>query len=382
MSTDKHAPATLLAHANGKPDAVTGAVVPGIAPATTFARDANYALTSPAHLYSRDDNDLYRQTEGLIARLENAAATRLFASGMAAISAIFRTVPPGAAVVVQSGIYWGTTVWVRKFCQRQNIALVEANATETERFCEILSETNPDLVFIETPSNPGLGVSDIAALATAAHDAGAILAVDATAATPLICKPLDFGADLVVHSATKALNGHSDLLAGVVSTKDADDAHWQLITEDRHDAGAVLGSFECWLLLRGLRTLALRVERMNANTQAIAEFLEAHPAVERVLYPGLASHPAHAVAKRQMNGGFGSLLSVLVKGGEAEALAVAGRLQLILRATSLGGVESLVEHRYTIEGDATGVPKNLLRLSIGIEAEKDLIADLDQALRG
>lgn len=380
MSADKHHTATLLAHANGKPDAVTGAVVPGIAPATTFARDADYALTSANHLYSRDDNDLYRQTEGLIARLENAAATRLFASGMAAISAIFRTVPPGAAVVVQSGIYWGTTVWVRKFCKRQGIALVEADSTDADRFCEILAETNPDLVFIETPSNPGLRVTDIERVASASHEAGAVLAVDATAATPLICKPLDFGADFVVHSATKAMNGHSDLLAGVVSTADESDEHWQLITEDRHDAGAVLGSFECWLLLRGLRTLSLRVERMNTNAQGIADYLEGHPSVERVLYPGLASHPGHTIAKRQMSGGYGSLLSFLVKGTEKDALEVAGRLELILRATSLGGVESLVEHRYTIEGDATGVPKNLLRLSVGIEHVDDLIADLKQAL--
>ncbi|AXS40116.1 PLP-dependent aspartate aminotransferase family protein [Breoghania sp. L-A4] len=382
MSTNQHHVATLLAHANGTPDPVTGAVVPGIAPATTFARGADYALTSPQHLYARDDNDLFRQTEGLIARLENAAASRLFASGMAAISSIFRTVPPGAAVVLQSGIYWGTTAWARKFCKRQGIALVEADSTDGPRFCEILAETNPDLVFIETPANPGLGVTDIALVAEAAHEAGAILAVDATAATPLLCKPLDFGADLVAHSATKAMNGHSDLLAGVVSTGNAEDEHWKLIVEDRHDAGAVLGSFECWLLLRGLRTLALRVERMSANAQAIAEYLESNPAVERVLYPGLESHPGHEIAQAQMSGGYGSLLSFLVKGDETDALAVAGRLKLILRATSLGGVESLVEHRYTIEGDATGVAKNLLRLSVGIEHPDDLIADLQLALGG
>ncbi len=381
MSTDKNI-ATTLAHALGKPDQRTGAVVPGIEPATTFARDASYALASPGHLYARDDNDLCRQAEALIAHMEKAQASRLFASGMAAIAAVFRTVPPGAAVAIQSGIYWGTTVWVRKYCQRNGIALVECDTTNTVQLTETLAEAAPDLLFIESPSNPTLKVTDIAFAAEAAHKAGAVLAVDATAATPLICRPLEFGADLVVHSATKALNGHSDLLAGVVSTSNEAGERWKLIVEERHDAGAVLGAFETWLLVRGMRTLALRVERMNASAMTIARFLDAHPNVESVLYPGLETHPGHDIAVKQMTGGFGSLVSVLVKGGADEALAVAGRLQTFLRATSLGGVESLVEHRYSIEGDATGVPKNLLRLSVGIEHADDLIADLDQALNG
>ena len=381
MNADKNI-ATILAHAGGRPDPHTGAVVPGIAPATTFARDENYALTSPGHLYSRDDNDLYRQAEALIARMEGAAEARVFASGMAAIAALFRSVPQGAAVVVQSGIYWGTTAWVRKFCKRNALALVECDTSDPARLSETLEQTAPDLVFIETPSNPTLKVTDIEAAATVAHEAGAVLAVDATTATPLICQPMKFGADFVVHSATKALNGHSDLLAGVVSASDASSERWRLICEERHDAGAVLGSFEAWLLVRGLRTLALRVERMNDNALAVARFLESHDKVERVLYPGLEAHPGHDIAARQMTGGFGSLVSVLVRGGAEDALAVAGRLQVFLRATSLGGVESLVEHRYSIEGDATGVPRNLLRLSIGIEHAVDLIADLDQALCG
>ena len=379
MSTDKNI-ATILAHAGGKPDARTGAVVPGIPLATTFARDENYALTSAGHLYSRDDNDLYRQAEALIARMEGAEEARVFASGMAAIAAVFRSVPQGAAVVVQSGIYWGTTVWVRKFCKRNALALIECDTSDPARLAETLEESAADLVFIETPSNPTLKVTDIEAAANAAHEAGAVLVVDATASTPLVCQPMKFGADFVIHSATKALNGHSDLLAGVVSARDASSERWRLIAEERHDAGAVLGSFEAWLLVRGLRTLALRVERMNANAMAVARFLDGHAKVERVLYPGLETHPGHDIAARQMTGGFGSLVSVLVKGGAEEALAAAGRLQIFLRATSLGGVESLVEHRYSIEGDATGVPKNLLRLSIGIEHADDLIADLDQAL--
>ncbi len=377
--TNMHAD-TLLAHAGGGVDPATGAVVPSIQTATTFVRDRDYRLTSPNHLYSRDDNDLFRQIEALIARLENAADSRLFATGMAAIAAIVRTVKPGGSIVLQSGIYWGTTAWLRKHCARNGIALVEGDATDPKRFGETITETGADLVIIEVPSNPGLAIADIAAAAEATRQSGGVLAVDATAATPLLMKPLDFGADLVVHSATKALNGHSDALGGIVSTRDANSAAWSFIREERHDAGAVMGPFEAYLLLRGLRTLGIRLERMCANAQTIAEHFSNHPQIEAVLYPGLPSHPGHELAAKQMSNGFGYLVSILVKGGEAEALKVAGKLNLIKRATSLGGVESLVEHRYTIEGDATGVAKNLLRLSIGIERVEDLLGDLDQAL--
>ena len=373
-------PASLLAHGGGGVDPATGAVVPPIQPATTFARDAEYRLISDTHLYARDDNDLVRQIESLIAELEGAADSRLFASGMAAIAATVRTVKPGGTILVQSGIYWGTTSWLRKHCDHAGIALIEADAADTARFCETLVESGPSLVLIETPSNPWLTVADIAPIAEAAKTVGATVAVDATAATPLLMRPLALGADLVIHSATKALNGHSDVLAGLVSCRDADSAAWSFIRTERHDAGAILSSFDAYLLLRGLRTLALRMERMCANAQTIAETLAAHPAVEAVLYPGLADHPSHDRAKAQMHGGYGYLMSVLVKGGGANALAVAGRLELIKRATSLGGVESLVEHRHTIEGDATGVPENMLRLSVGIENADDLIADLTAAL--
>jgi cystathionine gamma-synthase len=226
-----------------------------------------------------------------------------------------------------------------------------------------------------------LEVVEIARAAEVAHAAGALLAVDSTAATPILSRPLALGADLVMHSATKYLNGHSDVLAGVLVTGRTDE-RWAAIRADRHDAGALLGPFEAWLLLRGLRTLALRVRQACANALAIARFLEDHPKVQRVLYPGLPSHSQHALAQRQMAGGCGGLLSFQVKGDADAALAVAGRLRLIARATSLGGTESLIEHRFTIEGAATGVPPNLLRLSVGIEEADDLIADLAQALDG
>jgi cystathionine gamma-synthase len=375
-------PDSLLAHGGGGFDAATGAVVPPIPTATTFVRDENYDLVSPGHLYSRDDNALFAKTERLIAELEGGAESRLFASGMAAVAAIARTVPPGGTLLVQSGIYWGTTLFLRKLCARSNVALIEADAGDSRSFLDEVSVTRPDLVWLEVPSNPFLEVADIPAIASACKKAAALLAVDATAATPLILKPLSLGADLAMHSATKALNGHSDLLGGVVTTADADSQAWALIREERKLAGAVLGSFEAWLLLRGLRTLALRVERMNANARAVAAFLDGHQKVDKVLYPGLTSHPRHDLAKSMMTGGYGSLLTFLVKGGKEEALKVAGGLDLFQRATSLGGTESLVEHRFTIEGEGSGVPENLLRLSLGIEHADDLVGDLDQALAG
>ncbi|GAB2187268.1 trans-sulfuration enzyme family protein [Roseibium sp. LAB1] len=371
---------SLLAHGGGGFDAATGAIVPPLQTATTFVRDEAYELVNPGHIYSRDDNALFKKTEKLIAALEGGEDSRLFASGMAAVAAVARIVKPGGTLLAQSGIYWGTTLFLRKMCARNNIALVEADASDLQAFQDEISVTRPDLVWLEVPSNPFLKVADIKSIASQCKHADALLAVDATAATPLILKPLSLGADLVMHSATKALNGHSDLLGGVVTTDNAGSEAWAFLTEERKLAGAVLGSFETWLLLRGLRTLALRVERMNRTAQAFAEHFEKHPKVEAVLYPGVKSHPDHDIAKAQMTGGFGSLMSILVKGGKTEALKVTGALDLFQRATSLGGTESLVEHRYTIEGEGSGIPENLLRLSIGIEHCDDVIADMEQAL--
>ncbi|MEP1576384.1 trans-sulfuration enzyme family protein [Roseibium album] len=373
-------PDSLLAHAGGGFDAATGAVVPPIQTATTFVRDEDYEPVLPGHIYSRDSNALYRKTEKLLAALEGGEDSRLFASGMAVIAAIVRSVRPGGTLLAQSGIYWGTTLFLRKHCARNNIALVEADASDLSAFRDEFSVTQPDLVWLEVPSNPFLKVADIRKIADLCNGTSAVLCVDATAATPLILKPLSFGADLVMHSATKALNGHSDLLGGVVSTSNASSEVWTFISEERQNAGAVLGSFETWLLLRGLRTLALRVERMNSNAIDLARSLEAHPKVKSVLYPGLKSHPQHSLAKSQMTNGFGSLMSIMIDGGKDESLKVAGALDIFQRATSLGGTESLVEHRFTIEGEGSGIPENLLRLSIGIEHGNDLIADFDQAL--
>ena len=372
-------PATIAAQAGGYVDRQSGGVVPPIQPSTTFVRDAAYRPINPDNIYGRDDNDQVRLAERILCRLEGAEAGLLFPSGMAAIAGLFRTLAPGQTVVLQSGIYWGTTQWVRAFCARRQIELVELDASDPDVLQKGCEDHKPDLLFVETPSNPWLKTVDIAHAAEAVAGVGGKLAVDSTAATPVLCQPLALGADLVMHSATKAINGHSDLLAGFLATAQPGDPIWGEIVKDRHDAGAIVGAFEASQLIRGMRTLPLRVERMSENAMAVAEFLAEHGKVKAVWYPGLADHCGHAVARRQMKGGFGCLLSFLVEGDGAEALAVAGRLELFHRATSLGGVESLVEHRHSIEPD-TGIPPNLLRLSVGIEQVEDLIADLTQAL--
>ena len=372
-------PATIAAQAGGTVDTDSGGVVPPIQPSTTFLRDAGYAPLNPANTYARDHSDIVRITESVLAQLEGAEAALLFPSGMAAIAALFRALPPGAAIVVQSQIYWGTTKWLRAHAARHGHPLTEVEASDAAALGTAIHAARPALVFIETPSNPWLRTVDIRAAADATRAAGAILAVDATAATPILTRPLDHGADIVMHSATKGINGHSDVLAGVLATADTSTPLWQAIREDRQTAGAVLGPFEAWLLLRGIRTLPLRVERMSRSAQTIAEWLASHPNVAQVFYPGLPAHPGHDIAKAQMQGGYGCLMSFLVKGDRDTALATVGRLELFHRATSLGGVESLVEHRHTIEPH-TGIPPTLIRVSVGLEDPADLIADLAQAL--
>lgn len=372
-------PATIAAQAGGLLDADTGGVVPPIHPATTFVRGEDYAPVVEGNVYSRTAAPNGRMVEGVLAELEGAQGSMVFPSGMAAVAAVFRTLPAGACVVVQSQIYWGTTAWIRDFCTRRSITLIEVEASDTDAFSAACVAHKPALAWIETPSNPWLRIVNISACAQAVHAVGGVLVVDMTTCTPILTRALDFGADIVMHSATKGLNGHSDVLAGALSVADASSAIWQAIRMDRDMAGAVLGPFEAWLLLRGMRTLPLRVERMSSNAQKLAEYLSDHPAVEAVLYPGLPTHAGHALAVEQMKGGFGPLLSFVVKGEAKAALAAVARLKLFHRATSLGGVESLVEHRHTIEPH-TGIPEGLLRLSVGIEDAGDLTEDLGQAL--
>ena len=358
--TSRLSPATIAAQAAGAVDAQTGGVVPALPMATTYLRDEAYQPLRADNIYLRDQSDIVRVAEKVLSQLEGAKESLLFPSGMAALAAVFRTVPNGGRVLVQSQIYWGTTKWIRDFCTRRDIELREVEASDKAAFAAACESFGPTLALIETPSNPWLRVVDIQAAADAVHSAGGLLVV-------------------VMHSATKGINGHSDVLAGVLATNDVTGRVWEDIKADRHDAGAVIGPFEAWLLVRGMRTLPLRAKQMSCNAMELAAFLQNHPKIEKVLYPGLASHTGHDLATRQMSGGFGSLLSCIVKGGSATALEVVGKLEVFHRATSLGGVESLVEHRHTIEPH-TGIPEGLLRLSVGIEDIKDLIRDLSQAL--
>lgn len=375
---DRWHPESLAAQALHYSDPETAGIVPPIQPSTTYGVDAAHVPLGPTQ-YTRYHNPTYSQPERLLAELEGGEEALLFASGLGASAAAFMALSPGDHVVVHAVIYWGLRGWLEDFCPRWGIELDLADLTDPEELRRLAKPGKTKLVWIETPSNPLWEVLDIAALAEIARQAGAKLAVDSTAATPVLSRPLERGADIVMHSATKFLNGHSDVLAGALVTREKD-AFWERVLDNRSKIGAVIGPFEAWLLLRGLRTLYVRVERQSASAQRIAEHFERHPEVERVRYPGLPSHPAHELAKVQMQGGFGGMLSVEIAGGRKAALAVAANCRLWVRATSLGGVESLVEHRATIEGPKGSCPENLLRLSVGLESCDDLIADLDAAI--
>jgi len=372
-------PDTLLAHAGGFVDARSGAVVPPIHTSTTFARDGDYELRLPGVQYARDQNPAFEPVERVLAALEGGAAALVFSSGMAAATAVFRALAPGDHVLVPRLMYHGLRDWVVAFGERWG---VEVELYEPRPDGTIGAAARPGrtrLVWVETPSNPTWATTDLAAAAELAHGAGARLAVDSTVPTPILTRPLEHGADLVFHSATKALNGHSDVVAGVLVAK-VEDAWWSELRKGRKAGGAILGAFEAWLLLRGLRTLHLRMRRACDSALAIARHFRGHARVERVLYPGLEEHPGHELARRQMNGGFGAMLSLLVAGDATYAREVACRTHLFLPATSLGGTESLIEHRASVEGPGSPVPPNLLRLSIGLEHPDELIADLDRAL--
>jgi cystathionine gamma-synthase len=369
---------TTLAQAGHFIDSTTGAVIPPIHPSTTFARGNGYELIGD-YSYSRYQNPTYDQVEYLAAKLDNGTEAKLFASGMAAITAVFETVNMEQHIVAPSIMYHGAQDWLRHIAEKRNIGLTLFDATDSNAMRQAIIPGKTAILWIETPVNPTWDVIDIADAASAAHDVGAILGVDCTVSTPVTTRALDLGADLVFHSATKYLNGHSDVTAGILVTGEADE-RWEEIKFIRKHVGGVLGAFESWLLLRGMRTLSIRFERASSNALRIAQHFEGHPKIESVLYPGLVSHPGHIIAKRQMTNGYGGMLSICVKGGATEAKTVATKLKLFVPATSLGGVESLVEHRASVEGPLSQVQQNLLRFSVGIEDVDDLVADLEQAL--
>ena len=381
LAADAWSPRTLAAQAMGHIEPLTRAVVPPLHLSTTYLRDADNGYRS-GFSYARPDNATVREAEGVIAALERAeAGALLFGSGMAAAAAVFCALSPGEHVVAPQVMYWGLKRWLRQEADRLGLSVDFVAMDDPRAVRAAIVPGRTRLVWAETPGNPLCTITDLAAVAEIAHAAGARLAVDSTAASPILTRPLACGADLVMHSATKILNGHSDVVAGVLAAARADD-FWERIVAIRATWGAILGPFEAYLLLRGLRTLPLRASAQSAGALDLAQRLSGHPLVSTVLYPGLPDHPGHAVAARQMPGGFGFMLSIRVAAGEAAAIATAARVRLWKRATSLGGVESLIEHRASVEGPTTPCPPDLLRLSTGIEDPDDLFRDLDEALRG
>lgn len=371
-------PETLAAQALGQVCPPFHDLAPPVHLSTTFERAADGSYPG-GRVYSRDASPAYDQAEALLCALEGGHRALLFASGMAAATAVLHTLKPGEAVVAPRDMYWALRNWLQAFCAQWGIGLAFYDNASTDDLADTLRAVRPRLLWIETPSNPLWDLTDIAAAVALAREVGARVAVDSTVATPVFTRPLALGADIVMHSATKYLNGHSDVVAGALVAREDSDL-WQTIRRNRNLGGAVPGPFEAWLLLRGMRTLHLRVRQASASALAIAQELEGHPGLIRTLYPGLPSHPGHALACRQMQGGFGGMLSIRVAGGEQAARAAIGRLRVFRQATSLGSVESLAEHRASVEGPGSACPVDLIRLSVGIESAADLLADLRAAL--
>lgn len=371
-------PQTLAAQALGWIDETTKAVIPPIHLATTYIRDPDNQYRS-GRGYGRADNPSYDQPEALLARLEGGEAALTFASGMAAATAVFLALKPGDHVLAPKVMYWALRKWLITTAREWGLEVDLVDMPDLAAVRAALRPGKTKLLWIETPANPTWVVTDIAGIAKLAHETGALLAVDSTVATPILTQPLALGADLVMHSATKYLNGHSDVVAGALVAA-RKDAFWQRIVGLRTSHGGILGPLEAWLLLRGMRTLPLRVAQACRSAEAIATHFANHPRVRAVLYPGLAGAEGHEIAQRQMQGGYGGMLSLCVAGGEAAAIATAARVNVWKRATSLGGVESLIEHRASVEGPDSPAPPDLLRMSVGIEAVEDLIDDLEAAL--
>ena len=371
-------PETLAAQAMGTVDSETGALVPPLHPATTYEMHPDGSLRD-GRAYTRADNPTYDAAEQLLNVLEGGAGCILFASGNAAATAVFQALLPGDHVLVSRILYWGIRKWLAEFAVPWGLDVEFVDVTDLEALGTAIRPGATRLLWLETPANPTWEITDIAAAVEIAHAAQVCVAVDNTVPTPVLTRPIELGADVVVHSATKYLNGHSDVLAGAVVTARLD-PFWERIRSWRRNAGAMLGPFEAWLLQRGMRTLFVRVRRASETALTLSQQLQGHPALKAVLYPGLPSHPGHEAAARQMGGGFGGMLSIRVAGDEDQALAVAAAARVFKRATSLGGVESLIEHRLSTEGPSSPVPGDLLRLSVGLESPEDLLADLTAAL--
>ncbi len=377
MAHKKKHVATIAVHGADNHPAPGIDVIQPIHLSTTFERRADGTLND--HVYSRISNPNRLTVENKIAALEEAATAIAFSSGLAAVNALFENIlEPGSHIIIPDDCYHGTRYLMQKFFTRWQVSFSETDMTLVENI-EKLIKPNTKLIWIETPSNPQLKIADIKAIVALAATHHITTACDNTFATPILQKPLQMGIDYVMHSSTKFFSGHSDILGGVVCTNHTNETA-NNIREYQATAGAVPSPFDCWLLNRSLATFPMRLAAQCESAVRVAAFLESHPNIEKVFYPGLATHPNHSIAKQQMTNGFGSIISVLVKGGKQEALDVAGKLNIFKHATSLGGVESLVEHRRSAEGSHPVSPENLLRISIGIESVEDLIEDFAAAL--
>jgi cystathionine gamma-synthase len=366
---------TLAVHAGHSIDPATGAVAAPIHLSTTFERDIE-GTYSRGFMYTRNNNPNRQALEQGVAALEGGAAAAAFASGTGATMSIFQALAPGDHVLAHVDAYYGTSRLLHEIFLRWGL---EADFIDMSDLTAVKQALRPNtkLAWAETPSNPLLKIVDLAAVASVVRDAGALCVCDNTWA-PVLQRPFDVGADLIVHSTTKYFGGHCDVLGGIVVAK-IDNEFFERIRTIQYCGGAVPSPFDCWLILRGMRTLPWRMRAHSENAMKVADFLAQHPQVERVHYPGLSSHPGRDIAQKQMSM-FGGMLSVEVKGGREAAVGVTTKTKVFIRATSLGGVESLIEHRASIEGPGTTSPEGLLRLSIGLENADDLIEDLDQAL--
>ncbi len=373
---------TRAIHAGYEPDAMTGAVIPPIYATSTYKQDGVGGLRG-GYEYSRSGNPTRTALEGNIAALEEGERGFAFASGLAAEHTLLQALlRPGDHVVIPDDAYGGTYRLFAKVEQPWGLQHTSAAVSDVDAVRAAIRPGETKLVWVETPTNPLLNIGDIEAIAAVAHDAGALLVVDNTFASPYLQQPLTLGADVALHSTTKYCGGHSDVVGGALVVRDLDLA--EKIGFHQNSIGAVAGPFDAWLTLRGLKTLGVRMDRHCDNAEQVVAFLADHPAVSQVIYPGLEEHPGHAVASRQMKR-YGGIVSFRVKGGEAAALKVCERAQVFTLGESLGGVESLIEHpgrmtHASVAGTDLEVPADLIRLSVGIETGDDLLADLEQAL--
>ncbi|HEX8616674.1 MAG TPA: aminotransferase class I/II-fold pyridoxal phosphate-dependent enzyme [Thermoanaerobaculia bacterium] len=369
---------TKAIHAGMHIDGETGAVAPPLHLSTTFERSME-GEASRGFSYVRDGNPTQERLEQALAAIDNAAAALAFGSGMAAAAALLQALPRGSHLLLPDDSYYGIRALAGDYFERWGLTF-DLLAMEDLDAVRAAMREETRVVWVETPSNPLMKVVDLAALATLAHGRGALLVADGTFATPALQRPLDFGADVVLHSTTKYLGGHGDVQGGSLAFRTRDALYEQAL-HVRKIVGGVASPFNSWLVLRGIRSLAARMRVHSENGLAVARALAAHERVEAVYYPGLESHPRHEIARRQMSS-FGGMLSFLVRGTRADALEVAAGTRLFVRATSLGGVESLIEHRQSSEGAGSRTAENLLRCSIGLEHSDDLVEDLRSALDG